>query len=741
MKRVRQILDGPAEDRGSALVLVLIIVTVIGLAGAALLTFSDTSIRTTVALRDQAGNAYSADGAAQVAIDSLSKGYGFTPDLFDNTSGTSCFGPGPTDGTLNLPDFYPATSGNGTAPGSASVECSADPASGINAAVVPITGANRPGQAILTLGRSTEHGIYVKAEGSGGSSSFSVKGTVRSNSNIKVEDGKLESTAAVTAYGACSGSIVSVPAKSCNTATNLIDPNYASEATFGTPANAVPEYQPVPADVPASCPSGVVTFLPGYYDNAKQLTSLMSGSGPCSGSTWWFKPGTYYFDFHNNTRDSDVYRGPDTDSGGSADQWGIKKGQLVAGTPVNDSGNPIASPGATPTIPGSCQNPLRSTSAKGVQFIFGGDSQLSLEGSADAEICGTYKATRPPIGVFGLKSGTATTTVLTGPGTTATSALKMSTVVSPGLFTDPTRVTEQDDSSATWPKTTTTSQASTITVSGFAPPSDIPAGSIVKSAAIRVRHGNSKKYVSADRLAVTFKPKGVAGSPDGPAIAPTGLTYPDSTSLVTNSLGLQTAGSSSSTFAKYVHENGFTGADLAYAATLTHAGTESLDAMQIDITYVIPAFRSEDITTITSNCMRLPHPSEGSCAVLTTSDGSSFSGNLNIQGTTYTPLAAIDLTLNNATQQVMRAGVISRSFRVKETGSFSYAGPVIEIPDDSAGGDAEPVVFLTVFICPATTTSTCSTDPARIKALRVKARMSGSAPPSSINILGWSNLR
>jgi type II secretory pathway component PulK len=83
MKRLRQLQDAAAEDHGAALLLVLVIVTVISLAGAALLSFSDASIRATVGLRDQAGNAYNADGAAQVAINSLRTGYGFTsPALF-----------------------------------------------------------------------------------------------------------------------------------------------------------------------------------------------------------------------------------------------------------------------------------------------------------------------------------------------------------------------------------------------------------------------------------------------------------------------------------------------------------------------------------------------------------------------------------------------------------------------------------------------------------------------------------
>jgi hypothetical protein len=349
--------------------------------------------------------------------------------------------------------------------------------------------------------------------------------------------------------------------------------------------------------------------------------------------------------------------------------------------------------------------------------------------------------------VFGLQSGTATTTTASGPGLGAGAGLKMSTVTSAGLFTNPTRVIEQDGSSATWAKVSSNSQSSTITVSGYAPPTvsgyapqTIPAGSIVKSATVRVTHGNSAKYVAADKLALTFTPKGVAGSPAGPAITPTGWTYPNSTSLKTDPLVVQAVGGTS-TLANYVHDYGFTGADMAYAATLTHKGTENLDAIQIDITYVTPAFRSEGISTIGSNCMNQAYTggSSGGCAVLSTSALASFSGNFYIQGTTYTRLAAIDLTMSKAAQQVLRFGVISRSLWIKEPGSFSYSGPVVEIPDDTTGGNSAPIVFLTVYVCPATTTSSCSTDAGAIKALRVKARIN-SVPPL-MTVLSWSNLR
>ncbi len=714
---------GKAEDRGAALILVLILVTMVGLSGAALLTFSDTSIRTTVALRDQAGNAYNADGAAQVAIANLSTGYGFkSPTLFDNANDTSCFGPGSSSGTLNLPDFYPAVGGqDGNAAGSASVVCTADPATGVNATDVKITADNRPAQAILTLGQTTDKvGVNLKAQGKPGV--FLVNGDVISSSNISVDQGTLQSKAAVIAFGGCTGSIVSTPDARCDSKKTTKDPGYAPEAT------EVPAYQAVPADTAESCPKGVVTFKPGYYDDASSLNALMGAKATCRGSTWWFTPGTYYFDFHNNVEDSDFYQGPVKNGGVNPDQWAIQSGHLVAGTPTDSKGNIIGSPGPSPTLPGSCLNPIKSTTNQGVQFIFGGDSQLALGGSADAEICGTYNAKRPPIAVFGLRSGEAATTTLSG----EKSALKMSTVAkTQAPFVNPTEIIEEDNKSANWVNTSVKPVSATITGSGYAPPTPIPAGSIVKSATIRVRHGNTSGYVSKgtpkDSLSVLFTPTGGTAMTFAPELnAGVGLT--------TDVIDIPPD------FAKFVHDKGYTGATMAYTANLTHKGTESLDAIQIDISYVAPAFRSQDTEAIRTNCITtLPYGSKGSCAVLSTQP--SLKGSFYVQGTTYTPKAAIDLTLNQATQQVLRFGVISRSLWITETESFNFDGPVIEVPDITSGGNRAPVVYLTVYICPATTTSTCSTDASATKALRVRARIDDTASPAKVTVLSWSNLR
>ena len=53
MNRRKQLLGGPADDRGAALLMVLVIVTVIGLAGAARRTFSAPSSPHPAATLDQ----------------------------------------------------------------------------------------------------------------------------------------------------------------------------------------------------------------------------------------------------------------------------------------------------------------------------------------------------------------------------------------------------------------------------------------------------------------------------------------------------------------------------------------------------------------------------------------------------------------------------------------------------------------------------------------------------------------
>jgi hypothetical protein len=481
----------------------------------------------------------------------------------------------------------------------------------------------------------------------------------------------------------------------------------------------------VPAATAANCPGKVMTFQPGYYDDAAALSSLMSGSGgPCKGSVWWFRPGIYYFDFHNSSNPLL----------GGGDVWSIKDGQLIAGTPVNGAGTVISRPSVPATVPGACQNPIKDEDAVGVQFIFGGDSQLQLSGNnADAEICASYHADRPPVAIYGLKSGAES---LVPTATTKPSSVNPP---APVLFTSATVTAANlansgDSLGASWTKAAAGNETGSFTLGGYAPAPAIPAGSVLKSATLRVVYQNSAG-VSGDTRTVVLTP--TAG---GTAIT---STLPSTADTVGHTALIDLYGGGTGPLATAVHSFGFTGASMKYSALIGHTGTETVDAIQLDLSYVPPAFRAEDASTVPGNCLASVYTGAtgGGCAVLTTSVGASYKGNFYIQGTTYLPKAVIDLTLNNITAQVLRFGVISRSLWVKETGSISYSGPVIEIPDDSPGfGPGGTVVYLDVYLCQGA--ATCSTATGRLS-LRSRVLIydpSGtpSPPARQINVQSWS---
>jgi hypothetical protein len=341
------------DDRGATLVLALIIITTISLVVAALLPQATTSVSSTVALRVQAGTAYGGDGAAQVAINALRRG------TFDNAPSTQCFG---SSGTLALPNFYPAIPGNGSAQSSAAVTCTAETGTGAQGSPVPVTNANKPGQAILTLGTSaTEDGQLYKQS----NNVILVHGAVTSDSNINSFKAMLTVTGGVPvqAVGACTGSVT--PA--CTTITTPIgDPNYPAPTTPPAP----------PASLPACANKNqVAEFQPGLYTSAATFNT-------CKASWIYLDPGTYYLNFTGS---------------GSANVWNIG-GTVVGGTLT------AAKTDTPPATPGACVSPLTSPTAAGVELVMGGASQLDFGMGSAAEFCATYHQNSIPTVVYGLKT-------------------------------------------------------------------------------------------------------------------------------------------------------------------------------------------------------------------------------------------------------------------------------------------------------------------------------------------------
>jgi Tfp pilus assembly protein PilX len=675
----------PRGDGGTTLVLVLVVVTVLAVGLGGLLSLTVTSERVTVGMRDEAASSYNADGALQAAVNAI------RTSTYNNAAGQHCFG---GSDTLSLPGFY------GTA--SAAVTCTPDPAK-VLIQCPSLAQCNRPGSAILTLGRvAGEDGVNIQQPTG---STFRVRGTVFSNSNLDVVNGTLDTNTRVYARGACTGSITSTPAPSCNygATANVLgdDPNYAPAVA------SAPARRSLPA---CTTQNSVVAFEPGYYDDAFGLTDMMDGNSPCRHSTWWFKPGTYYFDFHNSGTNANPLL---NSSGGNV--WIVDDGYLVAGTPVNAAGAVLAQPPVPASIPGSCNNPIKSASAVGVQFIFGGDSQFAVK-SGQAEICGTYSASKPPVAIYGLKSGAETAT---------TNTLKMTGVVNPSPdFTNPDRITDPDGQSASWVKTNGGNQTGAVTVRGYPPPSSIPAGSVLQSATLRVVHANTAGS-DKDNLSVQVSPTG--GSPFT-------VTVPSYSDALTHTDVIDVSQARVGELANLVYAGNYAGAQLRYSAAVKHQGEERLDSMQLELSYTAPAFRAG------SGCITTgPYTGVGNastCALVTSVNN--VGNQFYVQGTTYTPRAVLDITLNNVAEQVFRFGVISRSLWVKLTGSFSFTGPVIEVPDDSPGFVLS--VYLDAYVCPGA--GSCA--PAGTPALRSKVAFVDPDPVTpvagqrQVAVLSWS---
>ncbi|MEV6872995.1 hypothetical protein [Amycolatopsis sp. NPDC051128] len=661
------------DDTGAALTLVLLLVTVVAVGLSALLSFADTSVRTTVNLRGQAASAYAADGALQAAVNQI------RTSTFKGTAGEPCFG---TSDTLHLPD-----SGGGAA----AVSCIADPAK-VLIQCPSLSQCNRPGNAILTLGTGGEDGLNIQQPTG---SSFKIHGTVYSNSNINVVNGSLDTNTAVYARSGCSGTIRSTPPPSCSYAGSSLgaDPGYAPALT------SVPPLQKLP---PCTKAGSLVTFQPGYYDDAVGLSAMMSSSSKCKDSTFWFKPGAYYFDFHNAAavRPLSLLGGEDV--------WTIDNGYLVAGTPVDDTGRIVATPSVPAKIPGACDNPIEDANAVGVQFVFGGDSRLAVK-AGQAEICGTYSATRPPVAVYGLTSGAESpvTATLTPSGTPS------------GTFTTAPAgsLSAVDGNLATWINSLGGTQSATVTTTGYASPAAIPVGSILQSARVRVVHGNTAGTIQ-DNLSVQLAPAGAVTVPSYPDTLP----HTDLVDVVvTPALRQQ------------VYDGTFTGAQLSYTAAVKHKGTEMIDALQLELIYTPPALRAE------SGCTQLLYTASAACALLTAVNNS---GNrFYVQGTTYAPKAVVDITLNNATEPIFRFGVVARSLWIKETGSVTFTGAVIEVPDYAPGFVFG--VYLAAYVCPGATTC----EPGGAAAARARVAYVDGDPTNpvagarQVSVLSWSGNR
>jgi hypothetical protein len=570
------------------------------------------------------------------------------------------------------------------------VTCTADPKQVV--IQCDATACNRPDNAILTVGRIPgEDGISVDQPAD---STLRIRGDVFSNSSVDVSAGVLSATGSVSARGLCSGTLLGTAL--CSLGLGSLpagdDPGYSSTLTSA----------PVHRDLPAcTTANSVVTFLPGYYDDAVGLSRMMKGDSSCHGSTWWFKPGSYYFDFHNTTN-------PLLDTGSHV--WTIDDGNLVAGTPVNAAGSPVAAPPVPAVIPGSCASPLTGATG-GVQFVFGGDSRLEV-GGGRAELCGSYSSSSPPVALYGLTAGVAAVTDRTG-----TDALKPTSVslLSPFLLTaTPSRLSTVDGVAATW-KSTKAADSAVLPMSGFAA-GTVPAGSVLESAALEITHRH-KDVASTDKLDVSLD----VGSGTPLTVSAVGL--PGGSAYGTETLPLDEARTGS--LAAAIYAGTFTGASLTLTAGLAAKDdVEDIDAVRLELSYTPPALRKA------SGCI-VDGPYDGSgtgCALVRAT------GRFAVAGSIYAPDGVVDLTIGSDGTG-FRAGAVIRALRVSVTGKVT--GVTFDLPDDTPGFTF--ALYLKAYVCPRSLLCLPSGRPA----LQAKIGLVDADPASpspgrrKVTVLGW----
>jgi hypothetical protein len=373
----------PGDDTGATLVFALIFITVVAVGVGAVLTLTDASLRATVALRAQTRDAAAADGAAQVAVNSLRKSqYNGTGTDVTNT----CLGAGDT---LTLSNFYVPQSGPAQ---SATIVCRKDAGKSV---LAPYTAQNTPAYALHT---SFWDGFLIIDRGINLdlSNDFHVKGRVLSAGAIEAGPGELIATGSVDAWD-CDPSwevVSESDQKNCRYRGSTNYPNWS-----------VPTGPTVNRTVPTCTGRGVYQLFPGRYDSGDvdALNELTNDSWSifdrtdCDGSVVFLHPGDYYLDFN--------------------DEWVIGHATVIGGGDVVPTLSTTV-PGACPSpIPpntsGSWRPPVTSTGGNpGVQLVFGRESKLVVSGSPSGsgsspglELCGGYSKNRPPIVLYGLTNG------------------------------------------------------------------------------------------------------------------------------------------------------------------------------------------------------------------------------------------------------------------------------------------------------------------------------------------------
>lgn len=672
------------DDSGTALILVLALLLFVGLVVAATLTYAQNSIGISTRLAVEVDTVYDVDGGLKASANQL-RGSSFVDSGVVHGSGALA-------GVVQ--PCPPITVAGPAAGRDVAVTCQPEAGSG---AIAPAV-LSRPAAALLATGTgavSGEPGLVVAG-------AQSVGGPVHSNTSIVATAGSLTVNGAVTAAAGCSGSI-SAGSTDCGS------------AVVATPAVVLPTATILPRAVPdpntCSKAGGVVTFEPGYYDDAAALTRLMSDK-ECVRSTFWFPgaPGgaAYYFDFHN---------GEGGGHPGGRHVW------LVDDPAVRIVGGGTTAPGAAATvaIPGSCPSPLHRADNAGVVFVFGGDSQWQVD-AGQVELCGPGDgaAGSAPVALVGaqttISSGTGGSagpdTEPAGPIANPPGILKMALGSASSAGVAPPQVVplgasaQAADAVREWDDvavsaqidgnlvtTGNVGQQAILTISGFdpaaaSPATVIPAGSVLTYANLYVRHREIRVGKGARSpvayIQATVTPNR-AGAPQVGPVTAAGRTTQGinrSRSRPGSPYSIDTIDLlATPALQEEVSAHGFTGASVTWRVATKDKDVlvASVDSIQIAIGWEPPAVvRAQTELVKGENCVGLPttrYPGNGACAMLSTSSAKGAT-RFHVQGMVHAPLAALDLRHTGIIAPVVADGIVARhvTLGVTPQAAPAYAG-------------------------------------------------------------------
>lgn len=720
-------------DEGATLVVALLIITVVAFVTGALLTLSDGSFRATLALRQAASDAYASDAAAKLAIDNIEGGYSQDPSqvtplspatswVYNNSGFDGCFGNNSSGKPVNALSFNDVMPAVGTAKASSAyVSCAIVPGTGIYGSAVgqPIpgtggsSGASGTAQALLTDGSGTStDGLTLTTRSN---TAFRVRGSVDSWSTLSINpnNGALVASGDVNAVNGSCSQVTSING-TCGTTKVAVANAYDTRTPTLT-------WQAVP-----SCVGGTATFSPGYYNDAVALSAVTT-----SCAVNWFQPGTYYFDFHNNTNDATYSHGAMT---AGSDVWNI--GTTGSGT-INLIGGTKSS--AFPAVPGGCLSPIDSAAAgpnTGVQFVFGGDSRVSLGNNAQVDLCASTATAARPVAIYGMTGQPATATAASSPVTltpTSTSTVTPSPVLGTVNATYQA-LQSPDGNAATYTTAAGGTNVWTLTTTGFDSIS-VPAGSLLKSAQIVVRH--QEPATNGNAPVVKVNGQTVAGTTLSAGAWKTDTLTPGGTSAAWDAISSAV-------------ENGTLNTLPISVAETMKTGTEAVDSVNLVLTYYPPTPRNlgvaETVTgtvvspgtpDISNNCL------PASCNFWLTGQGSSYKGTFYTEGATYVPNGAFNIGLGNQSLgDAFRYGLISWGLNATMLNNYPQSLPVVSIPDEGPSfGRNVTVVDLTVYVC--TQSDTCAQG-SGTKALTARVEFTDptttvSAPNTrQISILSWA---